>query len=564
MPESTNSSEWLRSSVRGYLRRPLMLLLSLLAATCSPAKAPESPAAEPGLPAPAADDPSGVSCGQSPEKLISSLSPKGEEAENGARGGRGSEGRGAKSAQAAKPSPEGAGAVEASAPAAPSQSGEARRITAVEQFEKVNLKPDHKSPVIGLLRAGQSVRVKGEGPLRGPGVAPCPAGWYAIEPRGYVCPGVRSSLAAPNLRARAAAEALPDGSSALGYRVGTSIGAPVYLRIPTPAEQRSAEPGLDEHLARAYPPDDAAGGSIDRTPAGSPPSEVLARYFEQVKGPLVDKVGAFEGRKVAWTRELDAEGRTWLLTPDLGLIPKDKVRVKPVPALAGVDLRDDSKLPLAFLWLGDSPKHRDDASGVLRPSGEVWPRHSYVPVTGEVVRRKSGMFLKARDGTYLKRDAATVIQAGARRPSGVGPGDKWVSVRVTHGYLVAYEGDTPVYTTAISPGIAGVNRRGNATHPGLYNVVWKFRSWRMSGVERRKEWVVDEVPFVAFYKGNFALHGAWWHNDFGRPKSHGCVNIAPAAAQALFSWLAPDVPEGWYAVASYYPEVRGTMIEIRP
>jgi hypothetical protein len=370
-------------------------------------------------------------------------------------------------------------------------------------------------------------------------------------------------VGAPDLRAKAAAEVLPDASP-VGFRVGISIGAPIYTRIPTKAEQQSAEPGLDDHLARQIPPDDAAGGAIDRTPAGSGPSEALARYYGQAKGSLVDKVGAFDGRKVAWAREFDAEGRTWLVTPDLTLIPKDKVRVKPVPSLKGVDLRGGTQLPLAFFWLKASPKHVEDATGTPQPTAEEWPRHSYVPVTGEVLRKKNGMFLKTRDGAFIRRDAVTVIQAADRRPEGVGPGDKWVGVRVTHGYLIAYEGDTPVYATAVSPGIAGVNRRGHATHTGTFNVVWKFRSWRMTGEERGKEWVVDEVPFVAFYKGNFAIHTAWWHNDFGRPKSHGCVNIPPAAAQALFPWIEPDVPEGWYGVASYYPEARGTVIDIRP
>jgi hypothetical protein len=488
-----------------------------------------------------------VNSGEGPEALISSLSANDDGQTEGAR-------------STEPPSP-------GAAPGEPRPllSGEPLRLTAVAQFEKINLKPDFKSPVIGILRAGQSVRVKGDGAIPSNlALTRCSAGWFAIEPRGYVCPGLRSSLAAPDLKARAAVEVLPDGSSPIGFRVGVSIGAPIYLRIPTRAEQRSAEPGLDDHLAREIPPDDAAGGAIDKTPAGSPPSEALARYFEQVKGSLVEKVGAFDGRKVAWTRSFDAEGRTWLVTPDLGLIPKDKVRVKPVPSLTGVDLRNGAQLPIAFLWLKPSPKYVEDASGTPQPTAEMWPRHGYVQVTGELLRKKTGIFLKARDGTYLRRDAVTVIQAADRRPAHVGPGDKWVGVRVTHGYLIAYEGDTPVYTTAISPGIAGVNKRGHATHTGTYNVVWKFRSWRMTGEERGKEWIVDEVPFAAFYKGNYALHAAWWHNDFGRPKSHGCVNIPPAAAQALFPWIEPDVPEGWYGVASYYPEARGTVIDIRP
>jgi lipoprotein-anchoring transpeptidase ErfK/SrfK len=148
----------------------------------------------------------------------------------------------------------------------------------------------------------------------------------------------------------------------------------------------------------------------------------------------------------------------------------------------------------------------------------------------------------------------------------VGKKDKWVDVRVTWGTLVAYEGDTPVYATAISPGQDGVTQRshGHNTMRGTYNIGWKLVTADMAGVEKLKEWAVDEVPFVAYYKDSYALHGAWWHDDFGRPKSHGCVNLAPTDAKFLWSWMEPGMPEGWYAVAAFYPEVKGTTVVIRP
>lgn len=392
--------------------RPLAFMLTLIGASCAPAKLPEPASTSKAPPPPATSDPTVVSCGQGPQKMLSSLSKQ--------------DGGQKKEDQASEPKAKSTVPSEASpsAPAEPKAAGEPPRLTAVAQFEKINQKPDSKSPVIGVIRAGQSVRIKGDGPLREGFATQCAAGWYAIEPRGYVCPGSRSSVGTPDLKARAAAEVLPGESSVIGFRVGHSIGAPIYLRIPTKAEQRATEPGLDDHLARDLPPDDAAGGAIDKTPAGSPPSDVLAQYFAQVKGELVDKVGAFDGRKVAWAREFDAEGRTWLVTPDLGLIPKDKVRVKPVPALSGVDLRNGPKLPIAFLWLKDSPKYQDDGSGTPQPSTEMWPRHSYIQVTGEVVRKKTGNFLKAHDGTYVRRDAVTLIQGKDKRPKGVDEDDK--------------------------------------------------------------------------------------------------------------------------------------------
>ena len=51
-----------------------------------------------------------------------------------------------------------------------------------------------------------------------------------------------------------------------------------------------------------------------------------------------------------------------------------------------------------------------------------------------------------------------------------------------------------------------------------------------------------------YFEGSFALHGAFWHNNFGREQSHGCVNLAPLDAKQLFFWTDPPLPQGWHGV----------------
>jgi hypothetical protein len=441
-------------------------------------------------------------------------------------------------------------------------------LTAVEGFEVIRYKPQWKAPAIGLVRAGMSVALRGAAPLQGPGVDPCSGGWYAVVPRGFVCRGPASTLARDDPRALAAREALPDPNAALPFRVGTSLGAPRYLRIPTRAEQRTVEKGLDEHLARSPGADDKLADASEAEPAGVGPSAAFLRY-QAARGPqksLLAERDAPAGMRLAWAREFDAEGRTWLETPDLALIPKDKVRVAKPRELHGVDLRRDREfaLPLAFLWLGDAPKLEADASGRIVDRGDIWPRHAFVPVTGELARVRGVSYYPTRDGHLLKPESATLLRARSGRPAGVGPTDKWVSVRITWGTLVAYEGDTPVFATAISPGVDGIGPGDHATRRGLYRIGWKMRSYDMSGEDHGVAWTVKDVPWVAYYKGNYALHGAWWHDGFGRPMSHGCINLPPEDARFLFEWLDPALPEGWYGAASYYPEVKGTVVEIGP
>jgi hypothetical protein len=58
---------------------------------------------------------------------------------------------------------------------------------------------------------------------------------------------------------------------------------------------------------------------------------------------------------------------------------------------------------------------------------------------------------------------------------------------------------------------------------------------------------IEDVPYIQYFNGSYALHGAFWHAAFGSVKSHGCVNLAPWDAKILFGWTDPQVPQGWHA-----------------
>jgi len=59
---------------------------------------------------------------------------------------------------------------------------------------------------------------------------------------------------------------------------------------------------------------------------------------------------------------------------------------------------------------------------------------------------------------------------------------------------------------------------------------------------------IEDVPWVMYFQGSYALHGAFWHNLFGSPRSHGCVNLSPLDARQLFFWVDPTLPKGWHGV----------------
>lgn len=114
-------------------------------------------------------------------------------------------------------------------------------------------------------------------------------------------------------------------------------------------------------------------------------------------------------------------------------------------------------------------------------------------------------------------------------------GEKWIEVNVTTQQVTAWEGDQPVFTFIASTGLPAT-----PTVLGEFNIYWKLESTLMTG----PDYYLPEVPYTMYFFRGYALHGAYWHNNFGQPMSHGCVNLENSDAQKLFEWADPVIPPG--------------------
>jgi lipoprotein-anchoring transpeptidase ErfK/SrfK len=120
---------------------------------------------------------------------------------------------------------------------------------------------------------------------------------------------------------------------------------------------------------------------------------------------------------------------------------------------------------------------------------------------------------------------------GAYTPSGT-DGEHWVDVDLTTQSLTAYEGDIPVLYTLVSTG-----RPGFDTPTGEFHVLVKLESQTMSGVIGGEYYNVPDVPWVMYFTDEgHALHGTYWHNNFGNVMSHGCVNLPMDVAEWMYGW----------------------------
>jgi lipoprotein-anchoring transpeptidase ErfK/SrfK len=143
--------------------------------------------------------------------------------------------------------------------------------------------------------------------------------------------------------------------------------------------------------------------------------------------------------------------------------------------------------------------------------------------------------------------------------------DKWVDVDLRAQILVAYEQDKPVFAHRVATGL-----KDHGTPDGRHYVFDKRISERMVGGSAASEEDSDHynlagVPFVCYFTPDWvALHGTFWHNDYGQPHSHGCVNLPSEASRWLWRWTSPVVLEGLLDRFFVRPETYqgGTRIEV--
>ncbi|MBI2594168.1 L,D-transpeptidase [Candidatus Curtissbacteria bacterium] len=142
-----------------------------------------------------------------------------------------------------------------------------------------------------------------------------------------------------------------------------------------------------------------------------------------------------------------------------------------------------------------------------------------------------------QDVTFLSRKVAfadriaqtpTDILGEATSPKG----EKWIEVDISEQKLRMKEGQTTVGDFLVSTG------KWAPTPTGEWRIWIKLRYTRMRGGSKALGTYYDlpNVPYVMYYYQGYGVHGAYWHNNFGHPMSHGCTNMKPEEAGIVFNW----------------------------
>jgi hypothetical protein len=471
-------------------------------------------------------------------------------------------------------------------------------------------------PQASIFSAMEWAREKRIGYIRLGGKAPvnpipikasnCEQGWYRLVGGGFVC-GKHATLDLNNPQVRLGTTP-PNLDDVLPYRYAwnTTMGTPLYRAVPSRDEMAEYEPYLKigrrkhEGSVSADPGEEASGSPSQKEnstadDAGSPaqPAATAAAASAEAKKPWwqnepdggkqdiklsdltegADRTVArrmVKGFFIAIDKTFAWNNRLWYKTTGSLVAPADRFAIRQAPTLTGMELAGtDPKQPVGFILGTKAVRYQIVTSGERRQVSvqAAADRFAAVRLTGTTAQIGGTVYRETTEGWWMRSIDGTYTEPGPP-PEGLLPNERWIDVNLTRQTLVAFEGARPVYASLVSSGRKGKDPLDKAhdhqTIQGTFRIREKHIAVTMDGdgpAPGDMPYSIEDVPYVMYFDGSYALHGAFWHNNFGRQQSHGCVNLPPLAAKRLFFWADPQLPQGWHAVLSQ-KETPGTKVVI--
>ncbi|HQP36631.1 MAG TPA: L,D-transpeptidase [Polyangiaceae bacterium] len=488
-------------------------------------------------------------------------------------------------------------------------------------FSVINDEPGPRGKKIGYLRLGAVVERSDEPS----GKADCPGGWYGVKPRGFACLDKDSTLDPEDPVIKAVPKVVDlTRPMPYAYGFVRAV-LPLYLKVPNKQEQDASEFKLAEHLEwwakdglKANTPTVLFANDVNVDPMGVPHDEVkpTKNAMQMGQGELFGGSSDDDpipwwlegGRKIPNLAEFkvpdyavfadrarrhtglsfvgsfptgeDSYNRRFAITWDMRLAPTSKVKPDGGSAFHGVAIGDTVKVPFAFVHDDGAKQYKIDGEKVRAYKKQLSVR-AIVPLTGNKKTVDRRLYLETEDGKWVRAAQVNAVLPPEPMPPQAKKGEKWIDISITEQTLVLWEGSTPVYATVVSTGQdrLGDPKTTKSTVRGTFRVQSKHVTTTMDSNEgmgggkvrdaeygktrRRGEgtFQLQDVPWVQYFKGNYALHGAYWHDVFGTPRSHGCVNLSPIDAHRVFFWTEPNLAQGWHGV--YAKGEEGTVVIVR-
>jgi hypothetical protein len=458
------------------------------------------------------------------------------------------------------------------------------RLAALAWETRVLEQPGASAKLLGYVRAGGIVQAADEG-TKGEG---CRGEWRAVAPVGYVCvePG-NATLDLDATMVQALAHR-PDTTARLPYMYGiVRRPGPIYARLPTRAEAEAAEPGIDARMRAwlAEPGDEGAAFRNDywlqgRTETPPAPKELWdAQTTREVPDWL--RGGKFPPGNLSTLRHGDdlvvaqatrhngfalvdtavVDGRRYGITSDLLVYPIDRLRPIEGSAFHGYRIPEDAQFPFALVRRDGAAAYALHGKKLVKVKDVA--RRVAIPLSGKQRFVDDVLHFQTTDGLWLSDRYVSRVDGVKKMPKWGKDGERWIDVSVAKQVLLAYEGTKPVYATLISSGEAGLEdpETSKSTARGIFRIHTKHLTTTMASKVVGEEFELKDIPYVQYFEEGYALHAAYWHDDFGTPRSHGCINLSPEDARWLFQWTEPQLPAGWHGVRK---ALSGSVVFVHP
>ncbi len=340
--------------------------------------------------------------------------------------------------------------------------------------------------------------------------------------RGVVTADVLNVRAQPGVRAdNPPIDRLTAGTEVGIYEESSSGGA-VWYRI---GEGRWVHSGWVRLIESTPPPPPAD------TRRGVVTADVLNVRAQPGVRPENPPIGfLYNGAEVTIYEDAVSAGATWYRIGESRWVHSGWVRIVTTSARSTRPRAAESALSLPLGWIVADALNVRARPGVTADNPPLYlVRHNQiVPVLQEADAGGSRWY-RIGDNQWVA-GAWVGVARPKPRPSIIGVGERWVGVNLKEQTVVAYEGDRPVYAALAATGL-----------PGTPTVQGIFRTWARldTGVMAGPGYYLEDVTWTCYFYSGYGLHTTYWHDAFGRPRSHGCVNLSPYDAWWIYQWSAP-------------------------
>jgi len=224
----------------------------------------------------------------------------------------------------------------------------------------------------------------------------------------------------------------------------------------------------------------------------------------------------------------------WAEINDGQWVRLNQLQTAPISRLAGVVLNGTMAYPVG--WLREIT-FTSTMPGVLPQATQENALDRYTLVNVFAEQEIAGINWVQIGINQWVQAADVAIVNPITPPAGVDT-QRWVGVDLAAQVITAYEGSEPVFAALVATGLDET-----PTLAGLYHVYARFHARDMSRGDVGEPFFywMEDVPYTLYFNGNLALHGAYWHDDFGGVRSHGCVNMSLTDAYWIFEFLSAEI-----------------------